>query len=191
LERTVRIDQELHKTSVAHYLLRQIRNAFQAAIALVEYDSQQTKEGDPKPALGEPQFSIVAESSREFDSYLISTLGAAESDIARREEWRFDRFGNMETKQPPMPRSHDRQKAGFYGKAHNIDDDTSSDDDDDDGDDDDDSNKSDTSDNGFTKRQSRKKARAAVTNEVHDETEQDFKEFQEFMKQKRARKNGK
>ncbi|KAI1110352.1 hypothetical protein F5Y14DRAFT_429138 [Nemania sp. NC0429] len=42
---------------------RQIRNAFQAAIALAEYDTQKAKDGDPQPTLGKAQFNIVAESS--------------------------------------------------------------------------------------------------------------------------------
>ncbi|KAI3317698.1 hypothetical protein HD806DRAFT_514024 [Xylariaceae sp. AK1471] len=165
---------------------RQIRNAFQAAIALVEYESQQTKEGDPRPTLGEPQFNTVAESSREFDRYLVSTLGAADSDIARREEWRFDRFGNLESKQSALPQSYDRKKPGFYsGKDRDSDDDTSSDDDDDD-----DSNDSSSNDNGFTKKHSGKQAQAAEKNEDDDKEAQEYKEFQEYLKQKRARKSG-
>lgn len=48
----------------------------------------------PKPILGAAQFRTVAESSREFDKYLISTLGAGESDMAMREGWRADRYQN-------------------------------------------------------------------------------------------------
>lgn len=73
---------------------RQIRNAFQAAIALVEHESQQAKPGTPKPALGKRQFQIVSDGSREFDRYMYSTFGATEADIAIREEWRADRFAS-------------------------------------------------------------------------------------------------
>ncbi|KAI1291413.1 hypothetical protein F5Y03DRAFT_33318 [Xylaria venustula] len=137
---------------------RQIRNAFQAAIALVEYESRQTKEGNARPALGEEQFKIVAESSREFDRYLVYTLGAAESDIARREEWRYDRFGNAEPKPTAPSQSYDHRKPGFYGGKRDEtddDDDTSSSDDSSDGDSG--SNDESDSDDGATRRRSGKK----------------------------------
>ncbi|KAI1130703.1 hypothetical protein F5Y10DRAFT_235014 [Nemania abortiva] len=165
---------------------RQIRNAFQAAIALAEYDGQQIKEGDPRPILGEAQFNIVAESSREFDRYLVSTLGAADSDIARREEWRFDRFGNSEPKQPAAPRSYDRKNLGFYsGKHDETDDDgTSSDDDDDDANDDDSSD-----DTSLARRRSGKKAQ--VVDKNNDKEREQAEEFQEYLKWKNTRKSGK
>jgi hypothetical protein len=75
---------------------RQIRNAFQTAIALTEHDKQQAESGQPKPALGKAQFQIVAEGSKDFERYLFSTLGAADSDIAIREEVRADRFASVE-----------------------------------------------------------------------------------------------
>ncbi|KAJ8129711.1 hypothetical protein O1611_g3918 [Lasiodiplodia mahajangana] len=165
---------------------RQIRNAFQAAIALAEYDSQQTKEGDPRPTLGEAQFKIVAESSREFDRYLVSTLGAADSDIARREEWRFDRFGHPEPKQPAMPQSYQQKNVGFYSSKNDEtddDDDLSSDDDDDD----DDNDSSDGDD--LARRRSGKKAQAAAKND--DREREQAEEFQEYLKWKNARKSGK
>lgn len=171
---------------------RQIRNAFQAAIALAEYDGQRAKDGDRRPTLGEAQFNIVAESSREFDRYLVSTLGAAESDIARREEWRFDRFGNPEAKRSTTSKSHDRRKPGFYGGNRNEteedDDDTSSDDDDDDDDDsnDDDDNRNEDS---TSQRQSGKKARGTDKDDTMEQDEAE--EFREYLKWKRAQKSGK
>jgi hypothetical protein len=69
---------------------RQIRNAFQTAIALVEYEARQS--GAELPSLGKAQFEIIAEASEEFDRYLKNTLGAVDADLARREQTRFDRF---------------------------------------------------------------------------------------------------
>ncbi|KAI1734072.1 hypothetical protein F4680DRAFT_365008 [Xylaria scruposa] len=165
---------------------RQIRNAFQAAIALVEYDSQQMKDGGPRPTLGEAQFSIVADSSREFDRYLVSTLGAADSDIARREEWRFDRFGNQGPKQPTSSQGYDLRKPGFYGKSHDEtddedDDDTSSDEDDDDNDD--------GIDESVARRRPDK--RSGVIGKNDDMSRDEAEEYQEYLEWKRARKSGK
>ncbi|RWA05708.1 hypothetical protein EKO27_g9393 [Xylaria grammica] len=170
---------------------RQIRNAFQAAIALAEYDSQQTKEGDPRPTLGQAQFEIVADSSKEFDRYLVSTLGAADSDIARREEWRFDRFGNSEHKRTVMPQSHNRGQSGFYSRKYvePDDDETSSDDDDDDDDDDDGSNDNGFVDTTIAQRYSRKKAQGME--EGNDKEKDEAEEFREFIKWKSAQKSGK
>jgi len=69
---------------------RQIRNAFQTAIALVEYEARQP--GADLPSLGKAQFEIIAEASEEFDRYLKNTLGAVDADLARREQTRFDQF---------------------------------------------------------------------------------------------------
>ncbi|KAI1274636.1 hypothetical protein F5Y07DRAFT_401118 [Xylaria sp. FL0933] len=169
---------------------RQIRNAFQAAIALVEYDSRQAKEGDPRPTLGEAQFTIVAESSREFDRYLISTLGAADSDIARREEWRFDRFGNAEQKQVAMSQSYDHRKPGFYGgkQEETDDDDTSSDDSDDDDDDDESSNDEIFNETGV--KQGRPGKKTSTAGKHNDQEWEEAEEFQEYLKWKSAQKSG-
>ncbi|KAI1871770.1 hypothetical protein JX265_005756 [Neoarthrinium moseri] len=110
--------REMEREGLGTWNGRQIRNAFQAAIALVEHESQQTGPGAPKPTLGAAQFQSVAESSKEFDRYLITTLGAADSDIAMREEWRADRFPTMDqsrmeamaTSRRPYNRKHGSKK---------------------------------------------------------------------------------
>jgi hypothetical protein len=63
-------------------LTRQIRNAFQTAIALVEAEAEQTDPSQPKPILGKLQFELVAEGSREFDSYLMESLQGANDNVA-------------------------------------------------------------------------------------------------------------
>ncbi|KAF4930140.1 putative cell division cycle ATPase [Colletotrichum viniferum] len=69
---------------------RQIRNAFQTAIALAEHKSKKRLPGDPLPVLGEEQFRVVASGFKEFDDYLVTTLGATEAEWAKRDHWRAD-----------------------------------------------------------------------------------------------------
>lgn len=71
---------------------RQIRNAFQTTIALVENQVANLGAGQPKPVLGKEQFKVVAQGSKEFDSYLMRTLQGADDEIAIRDQWRDDRF---------------------------------------------------------------------------------------------------
>ena len=69
---------------------RQIRNAFQTAIALVEHDALHHKHGDSKPVLSGAQFEIVAEASRQFDEYIIRAVGMGETAMAVWDQWRAD-----------------------------------------------------------------------------------------------------
>ncbi|KAK3318705.1 hypothetical protein B0H66DRAFT_248120 [Apodospora peruviana] len=84
--------RKLEKRGLGTWNGRQIRNAFQTAIALAEHESQQSEPSEPRPVLGKRQFHIVADGSEEFDHYLYQTLGAIDSDIASREQLRSDRF---------------------------------------------------------------------------------------------------
>ena len=84
--------RKLEKRGLGTWNGRQIRNAFQTAIALAEHESQQSEPSEPRPVLGKRQFQIVADGSEEFDHYLYQTLGALDSDIASREQLRSDRF---------------------------------------------------------------------------------------------------
>uniref|UniRef100_A0A8H7N1J9 AAA+ ATPase domain-containing protein n=1 Tax=Bionectria ochroleuca TaxID=29856 RepID=A0A8H7N1J9_BIOOC len=84
--------RSLKKSGFSTWNGRQIRNAFQTAIALVEYDVSQMQPGDPKPSLGKKQFEVVAEGSRQFDDYLMRTLQGRDADIAIRDQWRDDTF---------------------------------------------------------------------------------------------------
>jgi hypothetical protein len=91
----------LYSLLIYIYLFRQIRNAFQTAITLAEYDARQP--GAEHITLGRAQFKIVAESSKEFDIYMKETLGATDADLARREDLRYDRFGvHGLSKTPPV-----------------------------------------------------------------------------------------
>lgn len=77
---------------------RQIRNAFQTAIALAEYDAHQAQikydlSECPKPALRVAQFEKVAEASKHFDEYLKKTAGL-EADLAREARERADELND-------------------------------------------------------------------------------------------------
>jgi hypothetical protein len=78
------------------YLTRQIRNAFQTAIALAEFHAAESHPSKPtklKIELGKKHFLTVAQASKDFDEYLQRTLGGQnEADMARNEQTRIDDF---------------------------------------------------------------------------------------------------
>ncbi|KAF5647840.1 aaa family atpase [Fusarium tjaetaba] len=82
----------LEKNSYETWNGRQIRNAFQTAIALAEHQSMTQSPGDPQPTLGREQFEAVARGFMQFDEYLSKTLGATDADMAKREGWRHDGY---------------------------------------------------------------------------------------------------
>ncbi|KAI1328142.1 hypothetical protein F5Y16DRAFT_398785 [Xylariaceae sp. FL0255] len=174
--------KEMERDGLGTWNGRQIRNAFQAAIALVEYESQHTKDGDPKPALGAAQFQIIADSSKEFDRYLSSTLGAPEADIAHHEQWRYDRYGRAESTHAGSSQGKD-SKAGkpYHTKASGIAD-TDSDDDDDDSSDD-------TSSDEEPKTKQQEKGKKSADEAVSSAKGGDsFEEYQQFLRWKNAQK---
>lgn len=74
---------------------RQIRNAFQSALAIAEYDIR----GGKATKLEVSHFKKVAEASNEFDEYLRRTKnGFTDADIAVNEQMRTDTYG-LEVKQ--------------------------------------------------------------------------------------------
>ncbi|KAI8624701.1 hypothetical protein F5Y19DRAFT_452880 [Xylariaceae sp. FL1651] len=78
---------------------RQIRNAFQSALALAELDALGTddfldeSEHNRPVALGRKNFDTVAEAYKGFTSYLKQVYGADFARRARENLWRFDAFG--------------------------------------------------------------------------------------------------
>ena len=78
---------ELSKAKRGPWNGRQIKNAFQTAIALAEFDSK--TEGQTKPTLTTEHFKVVAKASEGFDKYLIRIHGT-DMDRARREGQRDD-----------------------------------------------------------------------------------------------------
>ncbi|KAL9121891.1 MAG: hypothetical protein Q9187_001547 [Circinaria calcarea] len=71
---------------------RQIRNAFQTAVALAEYDAYKVKEKynvAETPHLKDSHFKQVARASKDFDKYLKAVWGGhSENDLARRAQER-------------------------------------------------------------------------------------------------------
>ncbi|KAK5636104.1 hypothetical protein RRF57_011817 [Xylaria bambusicola] len=78
---------------------RQIRNAFQSALALAELDAWGTDDSlddinKSRPVvLGRKSFDTVAKSYKGFTSYLKQVYGADFARRARENLWRFDAFG--------------------------------------------------------------------------------------------------
>ncbi|KAJ8127276.1 hypothetical protein O1611_g6359 [Lasiodiplodia mahajangana] len=85
---------------------RQIRNAFQSALALAELDALGTddflseSDHNRRVILSRKNFDTVAESHKGFTSYLKQVYGADFARRARENLWRFDAFGS-----PRMPNS--------------------------------------------------------------------------------------
>lgn len=112
------------ETKTNHYD-RQIRNAFQTAIALAEFETMERNEKheaghrQQHVELSRDHFATVAKASAEFDTYLKSTLGGqTESDIARLEQTRMDEYSSLKNRPEPTPRSSKtRVKAGRKGKT--------------------------------------------------------------------------
>ena len=119
---------------------RQIRNAFQTAVALADYDAFKSREKYKvtiKPHLTKNHFEKVAKTSKEFDSYLQSTWGRHnEDDIARRSQERSDQRIGM--KPPPRNLKGGKQDAqSLYTRSRKEHEDFQEEDDDEFGDSDD------------------------------------------------------
>ncbi|EPE35643.1 P-loop containing nucleoside triphosphate hydrolase [Glarea lozoyensis ATCC 20868] len=86
-----------------HHLLqwngRQIRNAFQTAVALGEFKAKdKAKDGEtPIPVMDIKHFKIIGKASMEFNQYLLATHGFTEDKAAAREQLRaHDAAENMQ-----------------------------------------------------------------------------------------------
>lgn len=97
---------------------RQIRNAFQTAIALAEYDSWESNKHcsanrDPTdfPKLERRHFEVVAKTSLDFDNYMKDTMLGSESDRAQMGLERFDEF---------TPRKHYRNQGQFEASQSRL-----------------------------------------------------------------------
>lgn len=80
---------------------RQIRNAFQTAIAIAEYEAHRTAEKYklsevPKACLERSHFEKVAKASSHFDQYLRDTWGGTERDLAREGQERRDEVADSD-----------------------------------------------------------------------------------------------
>lgn len=79
--------RDLYKKGKTTWNGRQIKNAFQTAIALAEFDAHK-KQG--KPVLTLEHFKVVAQASEDFDDYLSRVHGGNEADVAKRYMQRDD-----------------------------------------------------------------------------------------------------
>ncbi|KAL8726302.1 MAG: hypothetical protein Q9166_006804 [cf. Caloplaca sp. 2 TL-2023] len=79
--------KELHKKGRTTWNGRQIKNAFQTAIALAEFDANK-KQG--RAVLALEHFKVVAKASEDFDEYLCRVHGGYEADLAKRYMQRDD-----------------------------------------------------------------------------------------------------
>lgn len=99
---------------------RQIRNAFQTAVALAEYEFQEKcqkceKTGDKppfRPALENHHFNAVARTSAEFDDYLQSVMhGETHEKRALASEMRNDTYNPERGIDTPSGKKHSYQRA--------------------------------------------------------------------------------
>ena len=79
--------KELYKSGKATWNGRQIKNAFQTAIALAEFDANKSQ---GRPILALEHFKVVAQASEDFDDYLCRLHGGTEADLAKRYMQRDD-----------------------------------------------------------------------------------------------------
>ena len=112
---------------------RQIRNAFQSAIALAKWDHQESGEdADTRPCLSVKQFEIVAKTSAHFDAYITKMHGIDEGDTWETIAGR-DFLRKNETPRKPASRlvpASARTRAARHGgaKAETFEDDEEGDD---------------------------------------------------------------
>ncbi|KAI4178841.1 MAG: hypothetical protein LQ346_007337 [Caloplaca aetnensis] len=79
--------KELYRKGKTTWNGRQIKNAFQTAIALAEFDANKAQ---GKPVLTLEHFKVVAQASEDFDDYLSRLHGGNEADVAKRYMQRDD-----------------------------------------------------------------------------------------------------
>ncbi|KPM38562.1 hypothetical protein AK830_g7977 [Neonectria ditissima] len=151
---------------------RQIRNAFQTAIALTEHQCMTIGSEDPRPILGKEKFQTVARGFKQFDEYLYATLGGTDAQLATSSKQRNDDFMKAE-------RNHLMQAVGQV-PHYKSDEDTESETDSDEDEDEDEDGKS-------TGRRTGKSALAAPVKEqnfVTSDAASDMDEFREYLKWK-------
>ncbi|KAK8868335.1 aaa family atpase protein [Apiospora arundinis] len=122
---------------------RQIRNAFQTAVALAEFeankdkedaatasvaansDGEKTKERPPvQPVMSTKQFRTIAKASIEFDDYLFLTHGNNDmATNARRDHYRTDNYEFRDggrTQQQQQQQQQQRRRSKRHGASHRL-----------------------------------------------------------------------
>ena len=111
----------LEKSKRATWNGRQIKNAFQTAIALAEFDAK--TERISRPMLSTRHFEVVAKASEGFDYYL-SMIHGADADRAKREGMRFDDPRDMISRPsllPSTPKSTNRYASSSSSSSEESD----------------------------------------------------------------------
>ncbi|KAJ5494612.1 hypothetical protein N7463_010699 [Penicillium fimorum] len=84
--------KDIKEKNLLNWNGRQIRNAFQTAVALATFDARKNKRPNDI-ILGTDQFTRVAAAAEEFDRYLLSlSQGKNDSQLAEEHRWRADNF---------------------------------------------------------------------------------------------------
>ncbi|OJD18719.1 hypothetical protein AJ78_01256 [Emergomyces pasteurianus Ep9510] len=121
---------------------RQIKNAFQTALALANWDFREAKQGSKldRPLVKAAHFIRIAQTSAHFDDYISNIHGIQEDDtygiLAEREEVRKDSYETAVAKQqgsrsrrnpPPARRGINRRNSGLPpGRSYDYEDDDES-----------------------------------------------------------------
>ncbi|KAJ5537845.1 hypothetical protein N7494_007324 [Penicillium frequentans] len=96
---------------------RQIRNAFQTAVALAAFDARKNKRPNDI-ILGKEQFTRVAAAAEEFDRYLNSlSQGKNDSQLAEEHRWRADNFQNQPMVMPMVPNTDPGRSLYAFGQS--------------------------------------------------------------------------
>lgn len=95
---------------------RQIRNAFHTAIAMAEFDARAEGDGQEpaKIVLGREQFAKIASTVRDFDKYMIETMGTTFEEKADKEKLRKLKLHDEPKKKDKDDRRRNLKKARKY-----------------------------------------------------------------------------
>jgi hypothetical protein len=105
--------QNLERSGLSTWNWRQIRNAFQTAITLAEYQAGQSKA--TTVTLGKKQFKVVFDASKEFDRYLKKTHKAGDAEMAEDDGLRYDDF---DVPKDATRRSNDKPTRQTTGRTY-------------------------------------------------------------------------
>lgn len=109
---------------------RQIRNAFHTAVAMAEFDSRRSENSDyyddsidVKISVGRDQFKKIAKTAREFDEYMIETMGdtydgkAWRNKMRRKEEKGKEESSKREKKTSKEPKKKEESSDSSESSA--------------------------------------------------------------------------
>lgn len=172
IEKKKILDYAQNAFDVLHWNGRQIRNAFQTALALAEFKAQENDNANP--VVGKDQFKTIAIASEQFDLYLKSTHGMDEERIAQRDRMRVDQLVNPKGRLNEISESESDSDSDSDDEAS-----SSEEDDSDDEASDSDAGSSDDSDSDDKKKKKKKKAQKGKAKAETKKGKKDKKEKKE------------